>query len=158
MNKYESLLLDDFYGEGLRRRREAAGLSVEEMANRMDTTVWCIYDYENGHRMPGIEIAIEMYNLTGCRICMRTNESRAVRLGITERATFIAIFKGDMYGEGLKERREEAGLTVLDLAKALGRSQRTVQRYESGDRKPSVHDAVVMYNVIQDALWHKEYR
>lgn len=38
-------------------------------------------------------------------------------------------------GKRIKKRREALGLTLLDVAKAVGVSEATIQRYESGDIK-----------------------
>lgn len=43
-----------------------------------------------------------------------------------------------MIGELIKERREQAGLTQSQLAEQLGVEQPTVQRWESGARKPNM--------------------
>ena len=53
------------------------------------------------------------------------------------------------FKERLKEKRIEAGLTQVELAKKAGVTARTIQNYELGSRKP-VHMEVVQK--IADAL------
>ena len=45
--------------------------------------------------------------------------------------------------ERIKERRNEQGFTLLDLANILGVKEATVQRYESGEIKNIKHETVV---------------
>ena len=45
--------------------------------------------------------------------------------------------------ERIKERRNEKGFTLLDLADAIGVKEATMQRYESGEIKNVKHETVV---------------
>ena len=45
-------------------------------------------------------------------------------------------------GERIKKRRHELGLTLLDVSKALGVKEATVQRYESGEIKTLKYDTI----------------
>lgn len=41
------------------------------------------------------------------------------------------------FKDNLRSRREELGMTQLELAKAAGITTRTIYNYESGERRPS---------------------
>lgn len=45
----------------------------------------------------------------------------------------------------LRKRRKELGLTMLEVAKAVGVSEATVSRYESGDIKNMRRDRIEKY-------------
>ncbi len=45
--------------------------------------------------------------------------------------------------ERIKQRRQALGMTLLDVANALGVKEATVQRYESGEIKNPKHDTVL---------------
>lgn len=45
--------------------------------------------------------------------------------------------------ERIKERRSALGLTLLEIAEALGVKEATVQRYESGEIKNIKHETIV---------------
>lgn len=48
-----------------------------------------------------------------------------------------------LINERIRERRQRSGLTLLQVAEALGVQEATVQRYESGDIKNIKHDTVL---------------
>lgn len=50
-----------------------------------------------------------------------------------------------LYTLNLKERRLELGLTMLEVANAVGVSEATISRYESGDIKNMRRDRIVKY-------------
>ena len=50
--------------------------------------------------------------------------------------------------ERIKERRLSLGMTLLDVANALGVKEATVQRYESGEIKNPKHSTVLMLSEI----------
>ena len=50
--------------------------------------------------------------------------------------------------ERIKERRTALGMTLLDVANALGVKEATVQRYESGEIKNPKHDTVLELSKI----------
>ena len=63
MNTYEQIDVTEFYGDGLRRRREEAGLDQETLAILVGVSKGTIYDYESGRRKPSIDVAINMHNV-----------------------------------------------------------------------------------------------
>ncbi len=54
-----------------------------------------------------------------------------------------------LFKDRLKEKRNEAGITQMELAKAAGVTVRTIQNYELGDRRPSNMETI---QKIADAL------
>ena len=52
----------------LRRRREAAGLSVEDVAARLEVWPNTIYRWERGDQTPSEEIKARLATLYGCRV------------------------------------------------------------------------------------------
>ena len=50
--------------------------------------------------------------------------------------------------ERIKQRRQALGMTLLDVANALGVKEATVQRYESGEIKNPKHDTVLEFAKI----------
>lgn len=54
-----------------------------------------------------------------------------------------------VFKDRLKEKRQEAGLTQVELAKIAGVTARTIQNYELGNRKPSSMEVI---QKIADAL------
>lgn len=44
----------------------------------------------------------------------------------------------------MKERRKALGLSQAELGEAVGRAQRTIAAYESGDRRPSPEEAKII--------------
>lgn len=152
---YESIKASDFYGEGLRRRRESAKIDREELGRLIGLSKWAIYDYENGRREPDVNTGIIMYNIISSRLAAMDNNSRAVQLGLMPPTEFSPLNPNDFYGFGLRIRREAAGLSVNDLAMALGVTRQTITRYENGTRNSGIHYAIVMSNIINDFLWHR---
>ena len=57
----------------------------------------------------------------------------------TQRNIFPVKRKGSLmaFKDNLKARREELGMTQLELSKAAGITTRTIYNYESGERRPS---------------------
>lgn len=68
MKTYDTIELDDFYGDGLKRRRKEAGMTREELANEAQVSTWSIYGYENGHHKPNLEVAVRMYNIINAKL------------------------------------------------------------------------------------------
>ncbi|MBD5631916.1 MAG: helix-turn-helix transcriptional regulator [Clostridia bacterium] len=59
------------------------------------------------------------------------------------------------YGEALKEQRELAGLSVMELAKKLSTSHQNITRWERGDVIPSIDFCVKLadcYGISLDEL------
>ena len=63
--------VEDLYGERLKKRREMAGISVEELGKMVGVSRWRIYDYENGRSMPPADKAALMYNMINDRLSDR---------------------------------------------------------------------------------------
>lgn len=59
------------------------------------------------------------------------------------------------FGNRLKALREERGLSTKDVASAIGVTQRLIQMYEKGDRKPDLDGLLKLaelFNVSIDYL------
>ena len=52
------------------------------------------------------------------------------------------------FGEHLKEIRISKNLTQKQLATLIGSSERGIQRYESGERKPNFDAIIALCNVL----------
>ena len=65
-----------------------------------------------------------------------------------------------MLSATLKEKRLDAGLTQVEVAKALGISSRAYQHYEMGSREPNIATLVRLadlFNVSLDSLIGREF-
>lgn len=63
------------------------------------------------------------------------------------------------YGEALKYRREEAGLSQLELSKKIGTSHQNINRWEKGEVLPSIDFCVKLadfYGITVDELIGRE--
>lgn len=61
----------------------------------------------------------------------------------------------EFLGKRLKHYRERAGLSIIEVARRLGISERTIARYERGDQKPAVEYMILgaaMFGVKQEDL------
>lgn len=152
---FETVCVDDLYEAGLRKRRRLACMGVEDLANAIDTTVWSIYDYENGKSKPDLRTGAMLYNITGMHIARRTNSSRKVRTGVWEPYDFHPIIIHNLWGSGLTELREEAGVAFKELAEAMGVTRQTLYRYEKGTRKPDLVTGIRIYNYLNDIIDRK---
>ena len=52
----------------IRRLRRACGLSVKQLASLVGVTVMSIYRYEEGRRMPDVDVAAKIATALNCRI------------------------------------------------------------------------------------------
>ncbi len=52
----------------------------------------------------------------------------------------------------LKEKRKEKGLSQVEVAKKAKISERTYQRYESGERLPDVLTALIIADILNSAV------
>ncbi len=48
----------------------------------------------------------------------------------------------------LKTKREESGFTQVQMANRVGISERSYQRYESGERVPDVYQGQLIANIL----------
>lgn len=68
-----------------------------------------------------------------------------------------------IWNERIKQRRLQAGLTLLEIAENLGVTEATAQRYESGGIKSVPYDYICKYSVIFNCSpsylmgWESEY-
>lgn len=57
-----------FFCDQLRKAREAAGLSQEELAERLDVSYMTIHRFESGKRMPSIDLIFRFMEATNTPI------------------------------------------------------------------------------------------
>lgn len=128
-----SIAMYSIIGERIKQARQAKGITQSDLADAIQTTKQCIYKYENGivTNIPisKIESLADFLNVSPAYIMGWTNEPEEVTL----------------YTLNLKERRLELGLTMLEVANAVGVSEATISRYESGDIKNMRRDRIVKY-------------
>lgn len=59
----------------------------------------------------------------------------------------VPIFH-DMTGPDLKARREKAGMTRTELGAAIGRTERSIYRYENGERPIDGPTAIAIESIL----------
>ena len=58
----------------------------------------------------------------------------------------------DFMGEGLRQRRKKAGLTIVELSKRSGVPVSTIKKYEGNHSEPGIRNAVAIENVLRMSL------
>jgi transcriptional regulator with XRE-family HTH domain len=71
-------------GQRLRRLRQAAALTQEELAQKARVPVWSLRNWEHDHRLPGLVAAYKLAKALGVvmeelAICAKENERAVVR-------------------------------------------------------------------------------
>jgi len=56
------------FGENVRRKREAKGLSCEQLARNVDVSVRMIFYIEKGVKVPSLQLAADLAKELGCTI------------------------------------------------------------------------------------------
>lgn len=102
-------------GDQLKRFRETKGWSQAEAAMRIGVSESVVWRWEGGSRKPMGRYLARVYQL----------------LGGDPRPGPATV------GECLKRHREQAGLTLMAMAKRLRVAQSTLCRWESGEREPA---------------------
>lgn len=126
------------FGKKLKQIRLERGLSQDEFANILGTSKQVISRYETEQRTPKITVAQDYAKRLGLPFNYLIDDS------------YDTVADSDFITEGkkpikeiIKNRRIELGLTMLEVAKAVGVSEATVSRWESGDIENMRRDKIV---------------
>lgn len=60
---------------------------------------------------------------------------------------------GDFMGDGLRQRRKKAGLTIGELSERSGVPVSTIKKYEGNHCEPGIRNAIAIENAIRNALY-----
>lgn len=60
--------LEERFGEAVKKKRKALGISVEDLAQMVDVTPRYIYKIEAGERMPRMDVALRIIVVLGIDI------------------------------------------------------------------------------------------
>ncbi len=115
-------------GDRIRTRRKQLGLSVDELADLLGKNRATIYRYESSE--------IEKLPTT-------VLEPLAKALNTTPSYLMGWQDEDNVFGDIIKSRRIELGLTIEDLAQKTGLSVESINKYENNQRKPS--DSIIGY-------------
>lgn len=110
--------------------RKSKGYNMKQTAAKLGIPYTTYVSYERGDREPDSEKLIQLSDFFDCSIDYLLGRS-------TE--------QNQTNTNCLRERRKELGLTMLEVAKAVGVSEATVSRYESGDIKNMRRDRIEKY-------------
>ena len=82
-----------FFCDQLRKAREAAGLSQEELAERLDVSYMTIHRFESGKRMPSIDLIFRFMEATNTSISSQVDsrEQKAWNPGMVVWELTLAI-------------------------------------------------------------------
>lgn len=110
--------------------RKSKGYNMKQTAAKLGIPYTTYVSYERGDREPDSEKLIQLSDFFDCSIdyllCRSTEQTQPNT-------------------NCLRKRRKELGLTMLEVAKAVGVSEATVSRYESGDIKNMRRDRIEKY-------------
>lgn len=124
----EYLLGRSKFAENLRKLRKNQGWKQEEVANLLGLSKQVISTYEIGARSPSLETLIriaELFDVSIDYLLRADNKCDMSRLkDLTDSSRKI--------GERIGTLRKDAGLTLDDVATALGTIRQTVYKYEHG--------------------------
>lgn len=115
-------------GERIRKRRKQLGLSVDELSDLLGKNRATIYRYESNE----IE-KLPTTVLEPLAKALNTTPSYLMGWGENDNA----------FGDIIKNRRIELGLTIEELAQKTGLSVESINKYENNQRKPS--DRIIHY-------------
>ena len=107
------------FGEKFRNIRLERQWSQEEMASFLGTTKQVISRYETNQRTPKITIAAEYARKLGVKLEYLIDDD-------------LSSPPPTILNDNIKKYRLLAQMTLEDLAKKVGVSRQTIQRYESG--------------------------
>lgn len=106
-------------GENIKKFRVAKGWTQEELADKVGLSKNGLWNYENGKREVGIDTLDKIAEALGIKISELIEESN---VSVVSRV-----------GENIKKARKAKGMGQAELAEALGKSLRMVQKYETSD-------------------------
>lgn len=118
----------------LREARESKGLSLEEVAKKVELPVYCLRDVEAGRRRLSRVTALQLgqfLDIPEDRLWQQFNESAAGQGSPAE------VAAGGV-GRRLRELREKKGLTLVELGRRARVSFTHVSEIERGNTCPSI--------------------
>lgn len=123
-------------GDNIRRVRQEAGKTLEDLAVVAGTSAQNFGQYERGERTCGIMQLCYIARILGCTIddLLESTECGDV---IRPRPGNSAEGAATL-GERIRCRRQAAGLTQEALAQRLGVVKQTIGNYERGEREPDL--------------------
>lgn len=132
-------------GEIIKRYREENGLSLRDFAKKSGVSNSYLSMLETGRQpqsgrpiVPTLTTLNKIASAVGMRIDDLIAAVDDMPVSVNEEAGApAAVINGR-----LKERRLQMGLTLLDVADAIGVKEATVQRYESGAIKNIGHETI----------------
>lgn len=129
-------------GERIKTLRTASNLNQEEFGKQFGLVKSTVSLYENGKSTPDDE--------TKKKICEKYNVSMDWLYGLT--VDYLLGTERSEKQEGvmmnLRKLRERAGLSQEELAKKLKISQKSISKYERGDRRPSYEVLLTMSSIF----------
>lgn len=114
-------------GENIKKYRKRKGLTQKELGAVLGLAEITIRQYENNMRKPKYEILFSIADVLNVSIADLMNIDT---------------------GKQIKEARVKAKLTQEKLAQKAGISVFTLQKYESGDRKPKIESLQKIANAL----------
>jgi transcriptional regulator with XRE-family HTH domain len=117
----------------LRRLRKSRGMSQREAAAHLGIAVATLARYESGDRHLPIKLARRMAALYRCPTAVvLSHGGRSLPLLPPGR-----VWREDQVPEGIRAARLSAGMTKVELGRALGRSAQAVHKWERGETRPT---------------------
>ena len=127
---------DQKLGKTLSDKRRMCGLSQQDVADRMNVTKTAVSYWENGNR--------SMYAYTVNEYC------KAIGIDISEIVTSMKkkMTTDEKIGHALQLERENAGLTLREMANRLKADNFTISKWETGKNKISVADLLKYLEIL----------
>lgn len=129
-------------GEKIRQLREARGMSLEELADRLDVPPDCLQDIESGLRRLARDGLQEVSAIFGVPLSSLLEEEAPAGQGEEDRAVAVSV------GRRLRELRESKGLTLAELGKRAGVSLAHISEIERGRSSASLKTLEKLTSVL----------
>ena len=111
------------FGERLRKCREKENLTQKELGLILGVSGNSIGNYEKGTSYPSADILCKIFSALRCDANYLFKDNLPT----------VPVNSVDSFGDRIRLRRKELGLSVDDIADALGIHRSTVYRYESDE-------------------------
>ncbi|HET7011282.1 MAG TPA: helix-turn-helix transcriptional regulator [Anaerolineales bacterium] len=143
------LLRTKMLGALIRQARMTAGKSLKETAALIGTTSGVLSSYEKGRRgisLPELEL-LAFYLGMPLRSLTSSSKAEARKKAEFNPAVMVSL-RQHFIGAMLKTLRTEAGLSLRQLAKAVGLSSARLAAYEQGERPIPLAELEQLANVL----------
>jgi transcriptional regulator with XRE-family HTH domain len=117
----------------LRRLRKRMGMSQREAAAHLGIAVATLARYESGDRLLPIKLARRMAALYRCPMAIVLGHGGQSLPPLPPGK----VWREDQIPEGIRAARLAAGMTKVELGRALGRSAQAVYKWERGQTRPT---------------------